>query len=375
MSITRRARLLEYAVALVATAAASGLVLALQRMGYTGLSPLLGAVVVSAWYGGIGPGMVSLVLSSMIAYRLLPRHGGLGADNVDLLRTAVFAVVALLASALHFVTRRAREMAERARDAAERARAAAEEASAAKTRFLAMVSHELRNPLSPVLMAVALVESDPVIADRAREELETIRRNVALQVRLIDDLLDVARHSHGKLRLTMMDVNLHDPLQAAISNCQDGVQEKRLELRVRLDATDTVVTGDAGRLQQVFCNLLRNAIKFTPDGGWIAVRSSNDSDGWVAIEVADSGVGIEQNRISRIFMAFEQGGEKMTRRFGGLGLGLSICAALTEAHGGTIAAASEGPGKGATFTVRIPLRPPAVVPAQEHLKRSLTARA
>jgi K+-sensing histidine kinase KdpD len=119
-------RLREYLVSLLATLAASILVLALGRVGYTGNSPLLGAVVISAWYGGLGPGVVSLVLSSVIAYRLFPRHDS-GIDQIDLLRTAVFSVVALIASALHFVTRRARELAEKSRDAAERARLAAEE--------------------------------------------------------------------------------------------------------------------------------------------------------------------------------------------------------------------------------------------------------
>lgn len=364
MKIVRTPKVEKYLAALLATAAGAALVLALQRMGYNGLSPLLGAVVVSAWYGGLGPGMLSLVLSSMIAYRLLPRHTALGADNVDVLRTAVFAVVALFASALHFVTRRARELAERARDAAERARTVAEEANAAKSRFLAMVSHELRSPLSPVLMAVAVAESDPTVPARIREELDTIRRNVALQVRLIDDLLDVARISHSKLNLTLADVDLHDPLQATIRSCQDGMQEKHLQLRANLDANSRTVYGDAGRLQQIFWNLLRNAIKFTPDGGWIAVRTYNDLRGWVAVEIADSGIGIEEHRLSVIFTAFEQGGDNISRRFGGLGLGLSICGALAEAHGGMVTADSTGPGKGATFTVRLPLRVSAVLSGQ-----------
>jgi signal transduction histidine kinase len=106
----------------------------------------------------------------------------------------------------------------------------------------------------------------------------------------------------------------------------------------------------------VFWNLLRNAIKFTPDGGWISVATRNDAEGWIAVEISDNGIGIEPGRISSIFTAFEQGGDHITRTFGGLGLGLSICGALIDAHGGTVTASSEGPGRGATFTVRIPLR-------------------
>jgi signal transduction histidine kinase len=280
---------------------------------------------------------------------------------VDLIRTAVFAVVALLTGVLHLATRRAREAAEKARDAADIARAAAEEASATKTRFLAMVSHELRNPLSPVLMAVAAANADPVVGERAKEELEIIRRNVDILGRLIDDLVDVARVTHGKLKLTLANLNLHDPLKAAVWNCQDGMQGKRLELRTDYAADNTSMLGDSSRLQQVFWNLLRNAIKFTPEGGWIAVRSYNETGGWVVVEVADSGIGIERHRLASVFTAFEQGGDNVTRRFGGLGLGLSICGALVEAHGGSITAASQGPGKGSTFTVRIPLKSAAVV--------------
>jgi signal transduction histidine kinase len=250
---------------------------------------------------------------------------------------------------LHFVTRRARELAERARDAAE-------QASAAKTRFLAMVSHELRSPLSPVLMAVAFAESDPIVAERVSGELETIRRNVALQVRLIDDLLDVAKAANGKLPVALATLNIHEPLAAVVAGCREEMRAKRLELREDLGATDTSVLGDSDRLQQVFWNLLRNAIKFTPEGGWIAVRSHNESAGWVVVEVADSGKGIDSSKLATIFLAFEQGGDDVTRRYGGLGLGLSICTAITAAHGGTVTAASEGPDTGATFTLRFPVR-------------------
>ncbi|MGD0390947.1 MAG: HAMP domain-containing sensor histidine kinase [Tepidisphaeraceae bacterium] len=357
----RLSRFREYLAALLATGIATGLILALQRTGYHGTAPLFGAVVVSAWYGGVGPGMFSLVLCSIIGYCLSPGRDTPGAEQVDLIRTAVFAAVALLTSVLHLATRRAREAAEKARDAADLARAAAEEASATKTRFLAMVSHELRNPLDPVLMAVAAAKADPVVGERAKEELEIIRRNVEIQGRLIDDLVDVARVAHGKLKLTLTNLNLHDPLRAAVRSCQDALQKKRLELGTDFTADHTAILGDSSRLQQVFWNLLRNAIKFTPEGGSISVRTYNESPGSVVVEVADTGIGIEQHRFSSIFSAFEQGGDNITRRFGGLGLGLSICGALVDAHGGSVTAASQGPGKGSTFTVRIPLKSAAAV--------------
>jgi signal transduction histidine kinase len=357
MTLNRSSRFREYLIALLATAISAGLVLALQRMGYHGLSPLMAAVVVSAWYGGLGPGVMSLVLTSVLAYYLLPRHDAAGPDQVDLLRTAVFSAVALFASALHFVTRRAREAAEKARDAAERSRMAAEEANAAKTRFLAMVSHELRSPLGPVLMAVSSLAADPILNEQAAEELETIRRNVAIQVRLIDDLVDVASIVNGKLKFLVTRVDLTYPLKAALRSCQDGIQDKNLSLQTDFSAAQTSVYGDAGRLQQVFWNLLRNAIKFTPKGGHISIKTYNEPAGWIAVDVTDSGMGIEPARLPMIFAAFEQGGDDITRTFGGLGLGLSICGALTAAHGGTVSASSEGRDKGAAFTVRLPLRP------------------
>jgi signal transduction histidine kinase len=155
--------------------------------------------------------------------------------------------------------------------------------------------------------------------------------------------------------VTRVDVNY--PLKAAIQSCQDGLQDKSLDLRTDFSASQTSVYGDAGRLQQVFWNLLRNAIKFTPEGGWISVRTYNESSEWISVVIADNGAGIEHAHLSLIFAAFEQGGDSVTRTFGGLGLGLSICGSLIDAHGGTVTAASDGPGKGAAFTVRIPLRP------------------
>ncbi len=317
----------------------------------------MSAVVVSAWYGGLGPGAVSLVLTSVIGYYILPRHDGAGLDQEDLLRAAVFSAVALFASALHFVTRRAREAAETARDAAEKSRMAAEEANAAKTRLLAMVSHELRSPLGPILMAVGTVAAEPNISDPISGELETIRRNVATQLRLIDDLVDVASIVSGKLKFMVTRVDLNYPLKAAIQTCQDGLQAKGLQLRTDFAALQTSVYGDAGRLQQAFWNLLRNAIKFTPEGGWISVRTYNQTPDWITIDITDNGIGIEHSHLSMIFTAFEQGGDAVTRTFGGLGLGLSICGSLIAAHGGSVTATSEGPGKGSTFSVRIPLRP------------------
>jgi CheY-like chemotaxis protein len=173
-------------------------------------------------------------------------------------------------------------------------------------------------------------------------------------VKLIDDLLDLSRVTSGKLRLQMQPVRAHDLLRHVVRSSLSETAGKRLSVRHDLGATNDRLTADPARLQQVFWNLLRNAVKFTPEGGDVVVRTSNDGDGGqLLIEVRDSGVGIPAEVLPRVFDAFEQGEQRMTRQFGGLGLGLAIAKAVVEMHGGMIGAASAGPGRGATFTVRL----------------------
>jgi signal transduction histidine kinase len=265
-------------------------------------------------------------------------------------RLIVFTIVALLANALHVATRRAAVEAQKAREAAE-------SANEAKSRFLAMVSHELRTPLSPVLMAAEMLEQDVSLPDRVRKDLGTIRRNVELERRLIDDLVDLTRITSGKMSLHITEIDLHEPLRQAIGVCDADARDKQIDLGWQLDARASRVNGDADRLQQVFWNLLRNAIKFTPAGGRIRITTENSGAGRIAVTFADTGTGIDPARLQSIFEAFEQGGPDVHSRFGGLGLGLAICHALVESHGGTVAAASEGAGRGAAFTVILPLTP------------------
>jgi signal transduction histidine kinase/ActR/RegA family two-component response regulator len=253
------------------------------------------------------------------------------------------------------VAARCWESIERARVArAEReARAEAEAANRAKDRFLAVLSHELRTPLSPVVMTIPAMEADGELPAKFREELAMVRRNIDLEVKLIDDLLDLSRVTSGKLRLELQGVRAHEVLRHAVRNSVPEAQGKRLEIREVLGAADDALLADPGRLQQVFWNLLRNAVKFTPEGGEIEVRTWNRAEGQLVVEVQDSGVGIPAEVLPRVFDAFEQGDVRMTRQFGGLGLGLAIAKAVVEMHGGTIRAASEGVGRGATFSVEL----------------------
>lgn len=240
--------------------------------------------------------------------------------------------------------------------AVERARAEAERANAAKDRFLAALSHELRTPLNPVLMAVAALRHDATLPAGVRDDMEMIHRNVRLETQLIDDLLDVTRIAHGKILLRSDRVNLPDRVREVIRMVESDASVKRISVTMESSVSRAVVIGDAARLQQVIWNLLNNAIKFTPAGG--KIRAVVDTvDDRVRLSVIDNGVGIDPAILPQIFEPFEQGGDTVTRRFGGLGLGLSISRALIDMHGGTLHVASEGLGRGASFTFELPLAP------------------
>ncbi|MEY2575068.1 MAG: hypothetical protein QOF80_555 [Verrucomicrobiota bacterium] len=224
---------------------------------------------------------------------------------------------------------------------------AAESANAAKDRFLATLSHELRTPLTPILIWAGGMVNDPSVPPEIDEGLRMICRNVELEARLIDDLLDLTRIARGKLQLQLRKSDAHDLLGHAMEIVRDEISSRKLRLSMELNASDHFVLADAPRLQQVFWNLLKNASKFTPGHGVVTIRTSNPQPQALWIEIIDSGVGIEQQHLEKIFDAFEQGG---TRREG-LGLGLAISKAIVEMHHGSIRAFSDGPGKGAKFVI------------------------
>jgi two-component system CheB/CheR fusion protein len=224
---------------------------------------------------------------------------------------------------------------------------AAESANAAKDRFLATLSHELRTPLTPILIWAGGMVNDPSVPPEIDEGLRMICRNVELEARLIDDLLDLTRIARGKLQLHLRKSDAHDLLGHAMEIVRDEILSRKLRLSMELNASDHIVLADAPRLQQVFWNLLKNASKFTPGQGAVTIRTSNPQPQALWIEIIDSGVGIEPQHLEKIFDAFEQGG---TRREG-LGLGLAISKAIVEMHHGSIRAFSDGPGKGAKFVI------------------------
>jgi signal transduction histidine kinase/CheY-like chemotaxis protein len=242
-------------------------------------------------------------------------------------------------------------------------------ANAAKDQFLALLSHELRNPLSPVIAMVGELEANAPDTPEIRRALEVIRRNVELEARLIDDLLDVTRISKGKLQLSLESASVHEILQRSYEICREEIAVKDLKIEFRLRAEHAFVEGDPARLQQVFWNLIKNSVKFTPARGRIVIETLNPTPDTIEIRTTDTGIGIEPDKMDRIFNAFEQGQSSITRRFGGLGLGLAISKAMVSAHGGTIKAESRGKDRGATFIVTLSvIATPAAVPVDDGKK-------
>ncbi|TLD68338.1 response regulator [Phragmitibacter flavus] len=238
----------------------------------------------------------------------------------------------------------------------------AHEANARKDHFLAALSHELRTPLTPVLAAVSSIDLETADETDLREMVAVVRRNIELEARLIDDLLDLTRISKGKLEVDLHPADLHSILTHAVETCREDIQQKQLTLDWQLNAATPIVQVDAARLQQVFWNLLKNAVKFTPVGGHITLNTRDTESHQIEVRVSDSGIGIEPAHLDKIFNAFEQGNSEITRRFGGLGLGLAISKALIEAHHGTVCAQSSPETPGATFIVTLKKGPTVSLP-------------
>jgi signal transduction histidine kinase/DNA-binding response OmpR family regulator len=236
---------------------------------------------------------------------------------------------------------------------AREARETAEAANRAKDHFLAMLSHELRTPLSPVLHAAAYLHEQFDCPPPVRNSIEVIKRNVQLEARLIDDLLDVARIRSGKLRLIQQAVEVHSLVRQAIDICEQEIKSGRLRLNLNFRASRSWLFADPARIQQIFWNIIINAIRHTPPGGSITIQTANDPEGaFVKVSVIDTGSGIDPSRVDQIFDAFQQADQS---RVGGLGLGLAICKALTVAHGGSIKVYSQGLTFGSTFTISLPV--------------------
>ncbi len=240
-------------------------------------------------------------------------------------------------------------------------RVEAEAANRCKDEFLAMLSHELRSPLNPILGWAEILQSQKLNQEKTDYALKSIKRNAKLQAKLIEDLLDISRILQGKLSMEVYAVNLITIIEAAIEIVSLAAEEKAINLKfciVGLELPEEFyILGDSKRLHQIMCNLLTNAIKFTPKGGRVEIKMSltSPSQNFATIQVKDTGVGIKPEFLPHVFESFRQADNSTTKNFGGLGLGLSIVRHLVELHGGTVEAYSLGEEQGATFTVKLPL--------------------
>src|SRR5213594_1315636 len=248
---------------------------------------------------------------------------------------------------------------QRAEEALQQQKAVVETANRTKDQFLAMLSHELRTPLTPVISALEAIETEPGQTEDTKEALAMIRRNVELETQLIDDLLDFTRIAKDKLQLRFAPVDAHLAISNVVEICRAEAASKELHVHLNLRATTYNVAADAAKFQQIVWNLLKNAIKFTPEEGEIAISSLNPSPDVLTISVRDTGIGIDPEVMRRIFEPFEQGNRSFERRFGGLGLGLAISKSLAQAHGGTLTVQSDGPDRGSTFLLSMQTISPA----------------
>jgi signal transduction histidine kinase/ActR/RegA family two-component response regulator len=266
--------------------------------------------------------------------------------------TAVLTITAMALSAGMAERRRAEE-------ALQQQNAAVEAANRTKDHFLAMLSHELRTPLTPVISALEALEIEPAQTREVKSALAMIRRNVELETQLIDDLLDFTRIAKDKLQLRFAPVDAHIAIPNVAEMCRAEAESRKLQVHLNLRASTHYVAADAAKFQQIIWNLLKNAIKFTPEDGEIAISSSNPSPEVLTISVRDTGIGMEPEIMQRIFDPFEQGNRSFERRFGGLGLGLAISKSLVQAHGGTLTAQSDGRNRGSTFLLSMQTISPA----------------
>jgi signal transduction histidine kinase len=232
-------------------------------------------------------------------------------------------------------------------------RAEAESANRTKDEFLATVSHELRTPLTSVLGWARMLLSDQLNGPTRRKAVEAIVRNAEAQVRLVSDLLDMSNIERGKLRLDVRRIDVNDTVREAIETVRTAADARRVRLEVSFPSGPSLVSGDAVRLQQIVWNLLSNAVKFTDGGGSVRVTVERNTEA-VILRVTDTGRGIEPAFLARLFERFTQADGSITRRHGGVGLGLAIVRHLVELHGGTVTADSDGVGRGATFVVQLP---------------------
>ncbi|MDB5358276.1 MAG: domain S-box [Phycisphaerales bacterium] len=320
------------------------------------------AVIISAWFGGVGPALMATAVGGLIGHYCFiePKFSFAFADVADVLRLALFVFISLTVSVfsglLHQSLQRAQAYA-RQLERAEREKARlyeeARQANEAKDRFLAMVTHELRSPVNGILLWAKLLRSNTLDQSEREQAVDKITQCAKDQAQLVNDLLDTSSIVHGKMHAEMVPVDLAAIVESTVDGARADARTKQIELGVQAPSS-ALVRGDPIRLRQVTSNLLTNAIKFTPPHGHVNVGLTCEND-TARLQVIDDGEGISPEYLTRAFIRFSQGDGSPTRKHGGLGLGLSIVKDIVELHGGSVRAESGGPGQGTTFTVTLPM--------------------
>ncbi len=349
----------RYVVGALLTSLALLVSVAMQAVtgGRVVIMPFFPAMIAVALYAGVGPAVVCALATLLAAFITLRGPGinaSLSASDVWVL--SMFALSAGLIIVIAARLRHADQRRSTLLGLERQAREEAERVGRMKDEFLATLSHELRNPLSAIVGWAQVLHNQPLPPQVARG-LEIIERNARAQTRIIDDLLDMSRIVAGTTRLDMRAVDLQKIVDAAILPMHPAAHAKHIAIEKIPTAPSGTANCDPDRLQQVIWNLLTNAVKFTPEGGRIEIRIERLRQ-HAEISVRDSGIGIDPAFLPFVFDRFRQADSSITRQHSGLGLGLSICKHLVELHGGTIRACSEGTGKGAEFTIRLPLSMP-----------------
>jgi signal transduction histidine kinase/CheY-like chemotaxis protein len=335
------------------------------------------AVAAAAWHGGFGPSFLALVLGlvASVYFFTPPRYSLLAALAQHQVHVTGFAFlglnIGLFSEALQAARRRAEAHASEAirrrqeleQEVAQRKQLECElqrradalaEADRRKDEFLAMLGHELRNPLAPIRNAVRILELRGSPDRQLHWACGVIDRQAAQLARLVDDLLDVSRISRGKITLLKEPVELTDVIARAVESCRPQLEERRHELSVALPLEKVWLQADATRLAQVVANLLNNAAKYTAEGGRIGLSAQREG-AEIVLRVRDNGVGIEADMLPRVFDLFAQADHTLDRAAGGLGIGLTLVKSLVELHGGRVEAFSAGLGQGSEFVIRLPV--------------------
>ncbi|HVO13328.1 MAG TPA: ATP-binding protein [Vicinamibacteria bacterium] len=352
----------RHLIAVVAAAAASVVQLALLPR--PGIAPFVffsAAVALASWFGGIGPGLLAVVLTAAVGnYVFLEPSPGWSTSAPELRATVLFVVAASLVAVLCASFRRSLFQLQRTAGALREVEQALRDADRRKTEFLALLSHELRNPLAPITSSLHVLEQAAPGGEQARRAREVIGRQVAQLVRMVDDLLEVTRLTRGRIKLQRRPLELRDLVRRTIEDHRSLFDGSGIGLRFEAAAGPVRVHADENRIAQVVGNLLTNAAKFTSRLGRVTVSVAADAAASRAVlRVADDGAGIAPEMLPWLFEPFTQADTTLDRSRGGLGLGLALVKGLVEQHGGTVEAASDGPGRGAVFTVRLPLAPDA----------------